>query len=120
MSFTIKCPICLKRWWFSTKVKCKCKKQKTQNYGIPISFSSTQSKSSSHDHNRVIEHLILQTVVLDSSDSGKCHQVIHQEQTPIGEDGHSSCTSSSGYSSGYSNFSASSYESGDSSSSSWE
>ena len=116
----VKCPICLKRWWFSTKVKCDCKKPKPQIYSFPISSSSTQSISSSNDQNRVIEHLILQTVVLDSCDSGKSHQVIHQEQTSIGEHRHSSCASSSGYSSGDSSSSGSSYDSGSSSSSSWD
>lgn len=113
----VKCPICLKRWWFSTKVKCDCKKPKPQIYSIPISSSSTQSISPSHDQNRVIEHLILQTVVLDSSDSGKCHQVIHQEQTSVAEHSHSSCDSSSSWSSSDSSSSESSYDNGSSSSS---
>lgn len=116
----IKCPICLKRWWFSTKVKCDCKKTKPQIYSIPISSSSTKSISSSNDQNRVIEHLILETVVLDSSDSGNCHQVIHQEQASSGGHSHSSCDSSSSYSSSDSGYSGSSYDSGSSSSSSWD
>lgn len=119
----VKCPICLKRWWFSTRVKCDCNQpnSRTQRshgyYSAPVSSSSTQPISTPHEQNRVIEHLILQTVVLDSSDSGNCHQVIHQEQTSVGEHRHSTCASSSSWNSGDSSSSGSSYDSGSSSSS---
>lgn len=119
----VKCPICLKRWWFSTKVKCDCNKPKSISqlshgyYSTSVSSSSTHPIPAPHDQNRVIEHLILQTVVLDFSDSGNCHQVIHQEQTSVGGHSHSSCDSSSSWSSGDSGSSGSSYDSGSSSSS---
>lgn len=122
----IKCQICLKRWWFSTKVKCDCNKPKSMSqlshgyYTTPVSSSSTQPISASNDQNRVIEHLILQSVVLDSSHSGNCHQVIHQEQASSGGHSHSSCDSSSSYSSSDSGYSGSSYDSGSSPSSSWD